>query len=305
MSEVQTSPVHVSSASAVSAKPTSARTSPVSLCETAVLKHPSSPAVTPRYSHAQHDVWLSPKGDTPYFKGELVEDSVSHVTSVYVDSAQPADARTPHTSHCEYGDAPQGGLASGGECDDVLDEIFENFDDASVDNAAFEPCPLELLLDNAESVQSPCLEDKNADNVTPADELRPRDNSVMQVLDKFKTPESLAKAYLNLESAFTQKAMRVRELEERAHGLTSPVSQSEFSDAPQGGLASGGEEPKKTPSRGEIIQEYLKAIAAKQQQPAVITTSQDFVFGSVPEAKSLRDVAKIAESYFKNKENLK
>jgi len=117
------------------------------------------------------------------------------------------------------------------------------------------------------------------------------------ILGKFAGKDELAKAYESLQAEFTRRSQLLAEIQGNA-GAAQEKS------------------PERTPAtclkdlsldtnpqtREEIIKDYLTGIMTNQTAPTVITTASDLVFGVKPEPKSLRDMEKVAENYFRTKE---
>ena len=109
-----------------------------------------------------------------------------------------------------------------------------------------------------------------------------------KLLGKFASTDELAKAYENLQTEFSRKSQILAELQkDKGHACVA------------------SENPPVVPvNREEIIKDYLTSIAASKTAPTVITTASDLVFGAKPEPRSLRDMERVAEIFFKQKEKI-
>ena len=119
------------------------------------------------------------------------------------------------------------------------------------------------------------------------------EDSKDNILGRFKSVDELAKAYDNLVKEFTRKSQElslVKGTRPETAGATSAETKS-VEVAPV--------EP--APSREDIIKEYLTSVKTLPTAPTVIMGVDDFALGKRPEAKSLREVTKIAEEYFRTK----
>ncbi|MDR0462424.1 MAG: hypothetical protein LBG88_03815 [Christensenellaceae bacterium] len=105
---------------------------------------------------------------------------------------------------------------------------------------------------------------------------------------KFDNLDNLLRAYEQLEQRFTWKCQEMAEMTDKQGQASVAVNKAPI--APD------------EASRDEIIKEYLTSIATRTPAPTVITGQSDFVIGAKAEAKSLRDMEKVAENYFKTKE---
>jgi hypothetical protein len=123
---------------------------------------------------------------------------------------------------------------------------------------------------------------------------------------KFANIEELLSSYRNLEAEFTRKSQLLSQIQQGKVSVTDsekPVTTAAKETTPETAAAKSVVSVTNEADRDEIIKEYLTSVAAKQHAPAVITTSNEFVFGVKTQVKSLREVSALAENFFKNKES--
>ncbi|MCL2229146.1 MAG: hypothetical protein FWC00_04965 [Firmicutes bacterium] len=144
----------------------------------------------------------------------------------------------------------------------------------------------ELLEQPAEVPQAPVVDESQdcASDNTDAD-------SKENILGRFKNVDELAKAYDNLVKEFTRKSQELSLLKDSKNSEVRAESKAGDGDTPQ----------PPSPSREDIIKEYLTSFQTQPAAPTVIMGVDDFALGKKPEAKSLREVTKIAEEYFRTK----
>jgi len=107
-------------------------------------------------------------------------------------------------------------------------------------------------------------------------------------LGKFASVSDLEKAYESLQAEFTRKSQLLAELQQGQAGAAK--------------IEIPNVEPKTEINRDEIIKEYLTSVATRPNAPTVIAGTNDLAYGVKPETKSIRDLTKVAENYFKTKE---
>jgi len=99
------------------------------------------------------------------------------------------------------------------------------------------------------------------------------------ILGKFASVDELQRAYTNLQSEFTRKSQQLAQL--LAKGSAGAANEN-------------------TPKE-QVIRDYLLSIAKKEVAPAVITTGGDVAFGAKASPRTLADIEKVAENFFKIK----
>jgi len=153
-------------------------------------------------------------------------------------------------------------------------------------------------MKNEEILEQP--EDASAD---AADKQTEDSNT----LAPFEDTEQLLKAYKELQADYTRKSQLLLEYQQGNASVAvnevpvvdpTPSNHPVTADAVPP-LHAGGELAGL--SRDEVIREYLTSVATKQTAPAVITASNDFYTGGNSLPKSLRDVEKVAEEFFRTK----
>ena len=127
-----------------------------------------------------------------------------------------------------------------------------------------------------------------------------KENEVAADLGKFKDVKALLSAYNSLESEFTRRSQRLKELEGKSKATTEPdekhVSEPSSAQNKTRNLyeeASGDEEVRKA-----IIADYLKAVTSGRGAPMV---AGGF---SVPSPKSkpasIKEAGRLAQEFLKN-----
>ena len=145
----------------------------------------------------------------------------------------------------------------------------------------------EILIELEQPEQTETTDTKDAE--TCACPLAADDGSI---LGKFANVNELCKAYENLQGEFTRKSQLLAQMQQ-GNACEAVKQTPVVDDAPI---------KRDETIKNEIIKEYLTSIAVNKTAPAVITTNNDFAFGVTPTRRSIREVEKIAENFFKTKE---
>ena len=112
------------------------------------------------------------------------------------------------------------------------------------------------------------------------------ESSVEVSLGKFKDAEALLNAYNSLQSEFTKRCQRVKELEAKISAVDKeePPTQTEESQPPQ--------------EENVIIKEYLKGVMAKKQSAIVMDGSGVSITTPVSRPKNIAQAGMLAQEIF-------
>ena len=112
-------------------------------------------------------------------------------------------------------------------------------------------------------------------------------------LGKFKDVNALLSAYNSLESEFTKRCQRIKELEGIAASDKTKVPDN------REGQAEGTSEENKVADKNEILKDYLKGIINSRQTAIVIDDAGVGVKAPAEKPKTIAQAGMLAKEYFK------